>query len=105
MFEQITEKDYDRLTNEHGDLFVTETLQGEIYTRRAKRAEIDRAKVKSDKGQAILATDELAISCAVWPEKAKLRAAFDKFPLLSEDVASTIILVAKGDERQLAKKP
>jgi len=104
VLEAITDQQLDALDSEHGGVYVQQTLQGPVYFKRPRRVEIDAALQKQKQGATLAAMADLCLRCVVHPSADEMRSLFDKFPLLSDDLGTAILAVARGDETALAKK-
>jgi hypothetical protein len=104
MFEPISDEQLDELRGKHGSVYVHATPQGPVYFRCPTRAEIEAALEKQRQGLVLVAADQLALRCAVYPPGESLKPVFTRFPLLSDGLSTAVLEVAKGDEAALAKK-
>lgn len=104
MLEFLTDQQLFDLDSLHGGVYVHQTLQGPVYFKRPRRVEIEAALQKQKQGMTLIAMNDLCLRCVVSPSADDLKALFDKFPLLSDDLGTAILEVARGDESALAKK-
>lgn len=92
------------LKNQHGELLAFEVEGQAVAFRRPTRADYKRFKmeVMNEKTKAT-ATDNLAFSCLVHPERTDFNAIVDRWPSLIE-TASVGLVEMIGSEDQFQKK-